>query len=129
MRLTGGIVLVLLAQGLVGCGGRAPVSPTAPTTTTTTTTPAPQPAVTRVVMTGNVTLTRVGETTQLTAMATLSDNTTKDVTKEARWSGGDARVATVGPSGLVTVVGFGATWISATYQSRGASMTDRKSVV
>ena len=122
MRIVNRIVLVVLAQGLVGCGSRAPVSPTAPTTTTTATS-TPLPTTTRIAISGNVTLTRVGETTQLTATATLSDSTTKDVTRDAKWFWGDARVATVSPSGLVTVVGFGATWISATYQSRGASMT------
>jgi hypothetical protein len=120
MRVPSGIVLLVLAQGLAGCGSHAPVSPTAPTTTTPTTT---SPTTTRVAISGNVMLTTIGETTQLTATATLSDNTTKDVTTDATWSRGDARVATVSPSGLVTVVGFGATWISATYQSRGASMT------
>jgi hypothetical protein len=87
----------------------------APTTPTST----PAPTVTQISMSGNVTLTRVGETTQLTAVATLSDNTTKDVTSDSRWQGGDMRVVTLSPTGLLTVVGFGATYVSVMYQSRG----------
>ena len=120
MRMSTVIVLLVLAQGLVGCGSRGPVSPTAPTPTPTP--PAP-PTVTRVAINGNVPLTKIGETAQLTATATLSDNTTKDVTSNGTWQRGDARVVTVSAGGLVTVVGFGATWTSFTYQSRGAGIT------
>lgn len=115
-------LLVLLASTWTGCGRRQSTSLVAPTPTPATP-PAPSPTVTRVSIGGNLSLTRIGETTQLTATATLSDNTTKDVTSVATWQWGDARVATVSPTGLVTIVGFGATWISASYQSRGAGAT------
>ena len=118
MRIRQWIVVAALAHGVVACGGRAPVSPSAPTPVSS----APL-TTTRVTISGNVMLARIGETTQLTAMAILSDNTTKDVTTAATWSVGDARVAAVSPAGLVTVVGFGATWVAATYQSRGAGLT------
>jgi hypothetical protein len=101
-----------LAHGLVGCGSRAPASLAAPTTTATST----PLTTTRVTISGNVVLTGIGETTQLTATATRSDNTTKDVTTDAKWFVVDARVATVSPGGLVTVVGLGATRISAPRQ-------------
>lgn len=115
------MLLVLLASTWTSCGRRQSTpSPLAPTPTTP---PTPSPTVTRVSISGNLSLTRIGETTQLTATATLSDNTTKDVTSAATWQWGDARVVTVSPSGLLTVVGFGATWISANYQSRGAGAT------
>lgn len=118
MTMSRVIVLLVLAQGLVGCGSHAPVSPTAPTPT-----PAVSPTVTRVAIGGNVPLTKIGETTQLTATATLSDNTTKDVTSDGKWAWGDARIVTVSPGGLLTVTGFGATWALFTYQSRGAGIT------
>jgi hypothetical protein len=118
MRVPSAVVLLVMMLGLVGCGSNAPVSPTTPTTTVTA-----SPATTRVVISGNVTLSRIGETTQLTATASLSDNTTKNVTSDGKWQWGDSRVATISPSGLLTVVGFGSTWISFTYLSRGAGIT------
>ena len=118
MKMSRVIVLLVLASGLVGCGSHAPVSPTAPTPT-----PTAPPTVTRVVISGNIPLTKIGETAQLTATATLSDHTTKDVTSNGTWQGGDARVVTVSPGGLLTVVGFGATWTSFTYQARGAGIS------
>jgi TolB-like protein len=120
MRIANPIVLVLLTQGLVGCGNRTPVSPTAPTTAMT---PTPVPTITRVAISGNVPLTTIGETAQLTATATLSDNTTKNVTTDGRWQAGDARIVTVSQTGLLSVVGFGSTWTSFTYQSRSAGIT------
>src|SRR5437867_2295333 len=115
---------IVLAAGavalLTACGGSTSPTPTpiAPTPTTPSV-----PTVARITITGNVPLTQIGQTVQLTAIAALSDNSTKDVTSESNWQWGDARVATVSPRGLVTIVGFGATLISANYQSRGASVT------
>ena len=86
MKMSRVIVLLVLAQGLVGCGSHAPVSPTAPTPT-----PAATPTVTRVAINGNVPLTKIGETTQLTATATRSDNTTKCVTSRGTWARGGFR--------------------------------------
>jgi hypothetical protein len=112
------LLLILLAPIWTSCGKDEP-SVTAPTTPTST----PAPAVTRVSINGNVTLTRVGETTQLTAVATLSDNTTKDVTSDGRWLLSDIRVITISPTGLITAVGFGAHDVFFTYQTKGAQMT------
>ena len=120
MRIANPIVLVLLTQGLVGCGNRAPASATAPTTAMT---PTLLPTTTRVAISGNVALTRIGETAQLTATATLSDNTTKNVTADGSWHSGDPRIVTISPTGLLSVMGFGSTWTSFTYQSRSAGVT------
>lgn len=113
------LLFLLALTWTMSCGSEKstplPAAPTPPST--------PPPTVTRVAIGGNLTLTRVGETSQLTGTATLSDNTTKDVTSEGRWERGDARVVTISPSGLVTVVGFGATWISFTYQQRSSGTT------
>jgi hypothetical protein len=75
-----------------------------------------------VAISGNVSLTRVGETSQLTATATFSDGSTKDVSSEpsVRWTSNDPAVLTVSPSGLLTVVVFGSTGVSVTYQNRAA---------
>src|SRR5579872_594946 len=68
-------------------------------------------------ITGTERLTAVGQTTQLTATATMPDGSRKDVTSIAQWSTqpcfgqgnpcGSTDVATVSPTGLVSAVGFG----------------------
>ena len=111
------VLLILLTSTWTSCGG----DKSTPTTTTPTSPSTPSPSVTSLSISGNLTLTAVGETSQLTATATLSDNTTKDLTTSGRWQWGDSRVITISSGGLVTVVGFGATWISFVYQTRGAT--------
>jgi hypothetical protein len=59
----------------------------------------------------------VGQTSQFTAKAKLSNGTTQDVTTQATWESSNAAVATVSATGLVTVQAFGSTDISASYQS------------
>ncbi len=113
----GVVLLILLASTWTSCGG----DKSTPTPTTPTSPSTPSPTVTGLSITGNLTLTAVGETSQLMATASLSDNTTKDVTTSGRWQWGDSRVITISSGGLVTVVGFGATWISFVYQTRGAT--------
>lgn len=114
-----GVVPIILLASIwtTSCGGdKSTPTPTTPTTPSTA-----APTVTVVSIGGNLTLTGIGETSQLTATAALSDGTTKDVTSLGRWQGGDTRVITISAGGLVTVVGFGATWVSFSYQTRGAS--------
>jgi hypothetical protein len=113
----GVVLVILLTPTWTNCGSEKP----GPTSTAPT--PNPSATVTSVSMSGNLTLTAVGETSQLTGTATLSDNTTRDVTSSGRWQVGDSRVATISASGLLSVVSFGATWVNFTYQSRGASGT------
>lgn len=111
------VLVILLTPTWTNCGSDKP----GPTSTAPT--PNPSATVTGVSMSGNLTLTAVGESSQLTATASLSDNTTRNVTSDGRWQWGDQRVVTISPSGLLTVVGFGATWINFTYQSRAAGGT------
>jgi uncharacterized protein YjdB len=59
----------------------------------------------------------VGATSQFSAMATLSDGTTQDVTNLATWVSSNTDEATVSSAGLVTGVGAGTVTIQATYQS------------
>lgn len=58
----------------------------------------------------------VGDAVQLSASATLSDNTSLDVTGTASWQTSASTVASVSTSGLLTVTGFGAADVSATYR-------------
>jgi hypothetical protein len=55
---------------------------------------------------------------QLTATARFSDGTTTDVTTDAQWGSSNPSVITVTSSGVVTVVGFGVTGISARYSTQ-----------
>lgn len=58
-----------------------------------------------------------GETTQLTAMATMSDASTRDVTRWVNtiWTSENDAIATVDEDGLVTPTGVGEADITATY--------------
>ncbi len=73
---------------------------------------------------GNLSVTGPAQTTsQLTATATLSDKSTKDVTSQAAWQSLNSGVATVSSSGLLTAVGTGQADIRATYQSVAGTAT------
>jgi hypothetical protein len=73
---------------------------------------------------GNASLTKVGETSQLSATAMFTDGTTRDVTNETRWSSTEPSVVSVSPTGLLTVLRLGATVITAQY----SNLADRVSV-
>jgi Bacterial Ig-like domain (group 2) len=82
--------------------------------------PPPAPALVSLALTGNVNLSAVGETSQLTVTASYNDGSTKEVSKETRWTIGDQRVVTMSTEGLLTVVGFGNTFVNASYGNRNA---------
>jgi len=94
------------------CGTNA-TTPSTPATPTSTATPV----VKQLSISGNTALTAIGQTSQLKAVATLSDASTKDVTATALWMSADPSLMTVSPGGLVTVQRLGATAISGQYQS------------
>ncbi len=96
--------LVALAAS-IGCSSNS----------STPTTPTPPATVTSVAVTGSAPL--VGLTAQLTATATLSNNTTQNVTSQASWQSSNTAVATVSNAGVVTGVAPGDVDITATYQS------------
>jgi hypothetical protein len=98
----GGTVLV---AGIIGACGSSPTSSTPPTTAT----------VTSISVAG--TAPTLGATTQFTATATLSNNTTQSVTSQATWQSSNTAIATVSTGGLVTGVSAGTADITATYQS------------
>ena len=105
---------VLAGAGTAACDKhQSPTMPSDPP-------PPPSPAVVSVALTGNVLLTAVGETSQLTLTASLSDGSTQDVTSNGRWIVGDSRVVTVTADGLLTVVGLGRTFVTVSYVSKTA---------
>jgi len=114
------VLLALFAATCSGCTRGTQSPPLAPSQTTTTTVPVTV-TVLNVTIGGVVPLTSIGQTSQLTATARYSDNSTKDVTAEGAWNSGDLRVVSVSPSGLMTVAGFGGTYVSFNYQQRFAS--------
>jgi trimeric autotransporter adhesin len=93
---------IIVCMGFTGCGGSSK-------------TPSPQTAtVTLITVSAPSSLLPVGETLQLTATATYSDNSTKDVTASATWQSSDLTVATVSSTGLLTAVKAGSTTVTAT---------------
>jgi uncharacterized protein YjdB len=72
-------------------------------------------AVSSVKLTGNVALTDVGQTSQLTATATLPDGSTSDVTSIAIWTSFDTSIVTVSSNGLLSAVGLGAARVAVQY--------------
>jgi hypothetical protein len=108
------LAIAALALGTVACDDhRSPTMPSNPA-------PPPAPVLVSVALTGNLLLSAIGETSQLTLTASLSDGTTKDVTRDGRWTVGDSRVATVASDGLITVVGLGRTHVNVSYANKGA---------
>jgi Bacterial Ig-like domain (group 2)/Carboxypeptidase regulatory-like domain len=89
--------VILLLTVVAACGGNG--SPTAPATGLPST-------VTAVTINGNLRL-APGQTSQLSAQATMSDGSRKDVTSTATWNSSNNSVAAVSQAGLVTAVDFG----------------------
>lgn len=108
------VIAALAAGGTAACDKQqSPTTPSDPA-------PPPPPVVVSVSLTGNVLLTSVGETSQLTLTASLSDGSTQDVTSNGRWIVGDSRVVTVTADGLLTVAGLGRTVVTVSYVSKTA---------
>jgi hypothetical protein len=105
------ISLIVLAGG-GGCGDNRGL--TAP--------PPPPPIVKKLIIDGNTTLTAIGQTSQLTARATFSDGTVKDVTSAAQWTSTHPSVITISAQGLATVIQFGLSQILASYLGQSAEV-------
>ena len=114
------MVAVSLGCLAISCGSSSR-SPTTPTPA------AVEVQLTSLQITGNTSLTAVGETSQLSATARFSDQSQKDVSLETIWTSADPSVVTVSSSGLLTVLRFGAAVISARYQTRSATVSVRPS--
>lgn len=104
-----------------GCSGLSEDKKT-PTAPSSTSSPA---TVTQVRLSGTTSLTARGQTTQLSATATLSDGSTRSVTQDADWTTSNTTVASVS-GGLVTARDVGDADIGATY--RGATGSARVQV-
>jgi len=114
MRLLTVFAIVVCSTG---CGHEnSPVTPTPP--------PGP-PQLLRVQISGNASLTTVGQTSQLTATASFTDGTSRDVTTEARWTSSASSVVSVSSTGLLTVLQLGATVITAAYSNLASSVNVR----
>jgi hypothetical protein len=100
-----------------GCGDSKPT----PTTPSPTSNP-PVAILTRLTIGGTTSFAGIGETGQLTATATFSDGTIKNVTAEGRWLSTNPSIATVSSGGLLTIVDFGKVTVQALYQTRTASL-------
>jgi len=81
--------------------------------------PSQSEAVVILTVTGTSSL-ALGQTSQLTATATLSTGTKRSVT--ASWQSSNPQIASVSDSGLVTAIGPGASTISAGYESKTATL-------
>jgi hypothetical protein len=98
------VVLAAFGVALSACSR----SPTAPTTSS-------------IAITGTVPA--VGQTSQLTAKATLSNGATQDVTIQATWSSSNTAVASVASGGLLKVLTPGSATITATYQNASGTLS------
>ena len=118
-------VTLFLGMGIAlsGCGGGDGPAPTAaPPSTPPTPAPPPAPTVTSLEVSGTVTLTSIGETSQLMVTATLSDGSMQAVDgARVEWESADAAVATVS-AGLVTAAGGGNVTITAAYEGGSAEV-------
>jgi len=99
------VLLTALGAAFSACSN----SPTAPSTSS-------------ISVTG--TIPAVGQTSELTAKATLSNGTTQDVTTQAMWSSSNTIVATVTSGGLLKVLQpLGCAEITATYQGMSGKLS------
>ncbi len=105
------LLLLTSMAGLSGCGG-----PTSPTTTGFVVACAAQ------------VLTSVGQTTQCSAIESLSDGSTADRTASSQWSSSTPATATVS-GGLVRAVQPGSTQITAKYSAFSVSSTIQVSTI
>ena len=110
------ITATVVALGMTGCGGDSS-SPAAPTEIS----PA-SPTILSVELTGTTTLTTIGETAQLSLVATFSDDSTRVIEPAlVEWRSSDPIVATV-TEGLVTAVRAGQATITAAYETHRAEL-------
>lgn len=101
------LVAIGLAVLVAGCNGDSPTSPGGGNGLT----------VQSLRIQGQLMVTE-GSTSQLNAIATMSNGTTQNVTSRATWTSSDADIATVSATGLLTGVASGTADISATFSGQ-----------
>jgi hypothetical protein len=107
----------LLAAVLTGCGGSGGSASAPP--------PPPSPTISSIAVApqvGTSSTTYTGDTLQLTATATYSDSSTKDISATATWVSSNSAIATTSKTGLVASLAAGQVNISAAMS--GVSGTD-----
>src|SRR5690349_4805705 len=109
------VVVATAAATVVACGAETPAPPVQPS-------PTP-PAIVGMQIEGPPVrdIGAVGDTLQLRAIATFDDGTRPDVTAEATWTVTNPNVLSVTSRGLVTAVGNGGAFVSATYRERSGT--------
>jgi hypothetical protein len=114
------LAALAVAAGLGACAdsGNAPAAPSSPAV------PSP-PRVVAVQVSGAGSLFQRGQTTQLTATATLSNGFTENRTASATWSSDNTGVASVSSTGVVTAGNEGDATISATVDGQRSTMPVR----
>jgi hypothetical protein len=107
---------ILLSIVLASCDSKErpsqPILPLAPTPTT--------PLFTRLEVIAPASI-PPGESVQLIVNAIKSDNSVENVTAQSQWSSSNVRVVEVSPTGIAKAVGIGEAFVTARYQSRGAT--------
>lgn len=98
-----GLLCVCVAMALPSCGGGDTTTPT--------------PTVSSVAVSGTAVNTVPGQTLQLTAIATLSNGSTQNVTNSATWTTSSTTIANVSTTGLVTGGAVGDATIGARHQN------------
>src|SRR5262245_25737451 len=104
---------------LAGCDAHS--SLISPTPTSSPDSPRPV----SMAISGTTLLSQPGDTSQLTATVTFSDQTSSDVPGEARWLGQDESAATVSSQGLITAVSYGISSVNASYRTVNVTATIR----
>src|SRR4029078_2131749 len=102
--------MVLLGTALTVTTGCSASTPTAP------------PTLTSITITGLSGSLTAGSSVQLTARATTSDGTSRDVTADSAWQSSNVAAATVNATGRVTGISTGTSLIQAMYQGRSANV-------
>src|SRR2546426_12639112 len=109
MRLGFVFIAALIIVIAVACGSSSAVAPTSTVT------------VVSLSIDGNASLSLRGETSQLTARATMSDGHVEDRTSVVQWSSSDVTIAIVSRSGLLTAMGDGRTVVTAKLETIAAT--------
>jgi hypothetical protein len=108
------LLRVVIIVAFTGCGSSStPAGPTADSGPT---------AAASIAISGGATLTEIGQTSQLTATATLSNGTTQTVTSTATWQSSTPGAITVSSTGLATAVAAGQSTISAATLGRTGNL-------
>jgi hypothetical protein len=118
MRHTVAVVAVFLAGLALACGSSAPSGPSPESSPMPAATAAPAGKATSLKVIGAVnSRIVVGDTAQFSAMATMSNGTTANVTNDAAWTTNDPSIFAVAPGGKVTALKEGSADIRASFQS------------